>query len=238
MRSNLSCSDHTPDTTRSRRCAPHPDRDASEYRCRSGAGVPNWTPLRRWDLTIHQDKSSFTSWVKGTRREGGFDLGDQCVFKCHCRECIWSRLWGTSLSKARWPKTTCQSWAGGADMVQSVSATDRNFSTRTWNWKILAASVSMVIVCGLRGYEIWLLLVYHDPEGVTNREQILDVLFGLHLRRGEDQPVVQVPKKTNPVWVCPCRHSSKHLGGDLWGSRQSETQGLELIDCPFWQEPQ
>ena len=42
------------------------------------------------------------------------------------------------------------------------------------------------VVCSLRGYEIRL-LVYHYPEGVTKREQILDVLFGHSLRRGEDQ---------------------------------------------------
>ena len=55
-------------------------------------------PWRRWDLTIHQEKSFLTSHYKGTGREGGSDSGDQFVFKCHCRECIRRRLRGTNLS--------------------------------------------------------------------------------------------------------------------------------------------
>ena len=55
-------------------------------------------PWRRWDLTIHQDKSFLTSHYKGTGREGGSDSGDQFVFKCHCRECIRRRLRGANLS--------------------------------------------------------------------------------------------------------------------------------------------
>ena len=42
------------------------------------------------------------------------------------------------------------------------------------------------------------------------------------LRGGEDQPVVQVPEKTNPAKVSPSRDRFKHPGEDLRGSRQSK----------------
>ena len=53
-----------------------------------------------------------------------------------------------------------------------------------------------------RGHEIRHLLVYHNPEGVTKREQRLDLLLGFPLRRGKNQPVVQI-LKSDPVGVCP-----------------------------------
>ena len=69
-------------------------------------------------------------------------------------------------------------------MVQKLSATVRNFSTRARDGKTLPASVSMVMpryFRSLRGHKIQLLLVYHNPEGVTKREERLDGLLGFPL---------------------------------------------------------
>ena len=41
-----------------------------------------------------------------------------------------------------------------------------------------------------QGYENRLSFLYHDPEGVTKREQILNSLYGHGLRGGEEQPAV------------------------------------------------
>ena len=54
------------------------------------------------------------------------------------------------------------------------------------------------VLRSLRGLEIRLLLVYHNPEGATNQEERLDGLLGLPLQRGEDQPVVQVARSLIP----------------------------------------
>ena len=56
------------------------------------------------------------------------------------------------------------------------------------------------VLRSLRGDKIGL-LVYHNPEGVTKREQGPDRLLGFLLRGGKNQLVVQVPKKTVPVRV-------------------------------------
>ena len=58
------------------------------------------------------------------------------------------------------------------------------------------------ILHSLRGHEIQL-LVYHNPEGATKREERLDGLLGFPLRGGENQPVVQLAEKSDPVRVCP-----------------------------------
>ena len=92
--------------------------------------------------------------------------------------------------------------------------------------------------CRLRGYEIWL-LVYHKPEEVTKREQILNILYGHSLRGDEEQLVIQVPKKWNHVGWSPCwDHCKNTLVKTLRGSWQSRAQGLDLVDHPIWQEPQ
>ena len=59
------------------------------------------------------------------------------------------------------------------------------------------------ILRSLRGHEIRL-LVYHNPEGAIKREERLDGLLGFPLRRGKNQPVVQIAEKSDPVGVCPC----------------------------------
>ena len=59
------------------------------------------------------------------------------------------------------------------------------------------------ILRSLRGHEILLLLVYHNPVGATKREERLDGLLGFPLRGGENQPVVQIAEKSDPVRVCP-----------------------------------
>ena len=59
------------------------------------------------------------------------------------------------------------------------------------------------ILRSLRGHEIRLLLVYHNPESATNREERLDGLFGFPLRGGENQPVIQIAEESDPVNVCP-----------------------------------
>ena len=59
------------------------------------------------------------------------------------------------------------------------------------------------VLRSLLGHEIRLLLVYHNPEGVTKREERLDGLLGFLLRGREDQPVVQIAEKSDPVGVCP-----------------------------------
>ena len=91
-------------------------------------------------------------------------------------------------------------------MVQKLSATVRNFSTRARQKKLAGLGIDghAEILRSLRGHEIRLLLVYHNPEGVTKREERLDGLLGFPLRRGENQPVVQIPEKSDPVGVCPC----------------------------------
>ena len=58
------------------------------------------------------------------------------------------------------------------------------------------------ILRSLRRHEIRL-LVYHNPESVTKREERLDGLLGFPLRRSEKQPVVQIAEKSDPVGVCP-----------------------------------
>ena len=59
------------------------------------------------------------------------------------------------------------------------------------------------VLCSLRGDKFRVLLVYHNPEGVTKREQGPHHLPVFLLRGGTNQPVVQVPKKTDPVRVSP-----------------------------------
>ena len=132
MCSKLSWFDHIPDTDRSRRWAPHPDRDASEYRRRSGVGVPKRIPSRRWSLTIYQERSSSACRDRGTGRWGGSLSEDQWDFRCHCTERILSLPWGTSFSSDDMcPNNTCQSWAGGLGRDRNCLAIERNFSTRT-----------------------------------------------------------------------------------------------------------
>ena len=90
-------------------------------------------------------------------------------------------------------------------MAQKLSATVRNFSTRARRKNLSGLSIDghAEILRSLRGHEIQLLLVYHNPEGATKREQGLDGLLGFSLRRGKNQPVVQIPKKSDPASVCP-----------------------------------
>ena len=57
------------------------------------------------------------------------------------------------------------------------------------------------ILRSLRGHEVRLLLVYHNPEGATKREERLDGLLGFPLRGGENQSVVQIAEKSDPVSV-------------------------------------
>ena len=57
------------------------------------------------------------------------------------------------------------------------------------------------ILRSLRGHEIRLLLVYQNPKGATKREERLDSLLGFPLRGGENQPVIQVAEKSDPVSV-------------------------------------
>ena len=59
------------------------------------------------------------------------------------------------------------------------------------------------ILRSLRGHEIRLLLVYDNPKGATKREEGLDGLLGFPLRGGKNQPVVQMPEKSDPMSVCP-----------------------------------
>ena len=58
------------------------------------------------------------------------------------------------------------------------------------------------------------------------------MLPGSGLGRGQDQPVVQVPEKTNPTGVGPSRHCREDSGEDLQGSRQPKAQDFELMDRP------
>ena len=59
------------------------------------------------------------------------------------------------------------------------------------------------VLRSLRGHKIRLLLVYHNPKGATKREKRLDGLLGFPLRGGENQPVVQIAEKSDPMGVCP-----------------------------------
>ena len=94
------------------------------------------------------------------------------------------------------------------------------------------------ILRSLRGHEIRLLLVYHNLKGETNREQRLEGLLGLPLRGGENQPVVQIAEKSDPMRVRPRRHNCEDPGEDLGSGRQPETQGSELANRPLRHEPQ
>ena len=60
------------------------------------------------------------------------------------------------------------------------------------------------VLCSLRGDKIGLLHVYHNPEVATKREKGLDRRFGCPLRGGKNQPVVQIPEKSDPVRVSLC----------------------------------
>ena len=90
----------------------------------------------------------------------------------------------------------------------------------------------------LRRHEIQLLIVYHNPEGATNREKRLDGLLGFPLRGRENQPVVQLVEKSDPMGVRPRRNGCEDSGEDLGSSRESETQGSELVNRPLRREPQ
>ena len=64
-------------------------------------------------------------------------------------------------------------------MEQNLSATIRNFSTLARDGKTLPAPVSMVIpiLRRLRGHEIRLLLVYHNPRvRQSERSSLIDSL--------------------------------------------------------------
>ena len=117
-------------------------------------------------------------------------------------------------------------------MEQNLSATVRNFSTLARDGKTLPAPVidgHTEILRRLRGHETRLLLVYHNPEGVTKREELPDRLLGLILRGGEDQPIVQVTEQSDTASVSPSRHRREDSGKDLGSSRQTEEQGFELV---------
>ena len=90
-------------------------------------------------------------------------------------------------------------------MVQKLSATVRKFSTRARRKNLAGLSIDghAKVLRSLRGHEIQLLLVYHNPEDVTKREEQLDGLLGFLLRGGENQPVIQIAEKSDPVGVCP-----------------------------------
>ena len=90
-------------------------------------------------------------------------------------------------------------------MVQKLSATVRNFSTRARRKNLAGLGIDghAEILRSRRGHEIRLLLVYHNPKGATQREERLDGLLGFPLRGGENQPVVQIAEKSDPVSVCP-----------------------------------
>ena len=63
--------------------------------------------------------------------------------------------------------------------------------------KDLAAPESMVTprqVADFKGTRTDYSCLYHDPEGVTKREQILNALYGHGLRGGEDQLAVRYPR--------------------------------------------
>ena len=59
--------------------------------------------------------------------------------------------------------------SGGASMVQKLSATVRNFSTRARRKNLAGLNIDShaEILRSLRGHEIRLLLVYHNPKDVT-----------------------------------------------------------------------
>ena len=83
------------------------------------------------------------------------------------------------------------------------------------------------VLRSLQGDKIGLLHIYHNPEDATKREKGLDRLFGCLLRGGKNQPVVQIPEKSDPVRV-----SLEDRSADLGRGRESETQGVELVTVP------
>ena len=96
------------------------------------------------------------------------------------------------------------SW--GASKVQKLSTTVKNFSTRARDGKTLPALVSMVIpryfaVCeGTRSDFFSFITI---PRVRQSERSYWTGRFGLLLRGGEDQPVVQIPEKSDPVGMCP-----------------------------------
>ena len=90
-------------------------------------------------------------------------------------------------------------------MAQKLSATVRNYSTRARQKNLAGLGVDgpAYILCSLRGHGIQLLLVYHNPKGATKREERLDGLLGFPLCGGKNQPVVQIPEKSDLMRVCP-----------------------------------
>ena len=125
-------------------------------------------------------------------------------------------------------------------MEQNLSATERNFSTLARREDLAGTGIDghTEVLRRLRGHEIRLLLVYHNPEGATKREELPDRFLGLLLRGGENQPIVQVTEQSDPTRVCPSRHRREDPGKDLGSSRQTEAQGSKLVNCPLRHEPQ
>ena len=148
MWSEVSWSDHSPDAARSRRWAPHPDRDASEYR-RSSAGeglLRRAPPSSRWFLDIHQEMSLSTCRGRGTGRCGGSVSVDQLDFRCHWRERIRSFAWGTSFSSDDMcPNNTCHRQVGGLGWARNFLARERNFCIRASVGNARADTVSMTM---------------------------------------------------------------------------------------------
>ena len=52
-------------------------------------------------------------------------------------------------------------------------------------------------VAGSKGTRTDYSFLYHNPEGVTKREQILNALYGQGLRGGKDQLAVRYPRSGN-----------------------------------------
>ena len=146
MCSEASSCNHIPETDRSRRWAPHPNRDASEYRRRSSVGVPKGLPLSRWVLFILQARSSSTSRDRGTRRQGGSVSGDQCAFSCHWSERILSLPRGTNFSSDDMcPNSTCHSWTWGVWCGRNLLAMEMILSIRAAVGNARAVTVFMVM---------------------------------------------------------------------------------------------
>ena len=142
MWNNFPCSDHTPDTRRLRRCEPHSDLDASEYRCRSGAGVPNRKSRREDGLAPSRkiDPPQRSGQWPVTRKDPRPVRHQMSLQRVHAK----TNVRNQSLQQSQVPKSTCKAEKGGVDIARKSLRHRQKFFYPCKGRKILDAPESMV----------------------------------------------------------------------------------------------
>ena len=71
--------------------------------------------------------------------------------------------------------------------------------------------------------EVGLLRVYYYAERAAKCQELVDMLLRLSLRRGQDQPIVQVSQQADSPGVSPRRDRRENSREHLWGGWEAET---------------